>query len=107
MVSLYTNQTVSDPAALTEAILTSAPLMATAQPLPGFTSVPVHLHLKTQDAAAAVSQNPLQSAPTANTQENLSPQTNTAADGEQGSEETSPVASSDLTSEPQVNTSVY
>lgn len=62
-VSLYTNQTVSDPAALSMAILsatvaagqTSAPLMATSQPPPHLASVPVDLH-------PATSQKPLQSA---------------------------------------------
>lgn len=64
VVSLYTNQTLSDPAALAGAILSSAvaagqtptqssaPLMVTSQPLPNLTSVPVNLTLSTQDTAA-------------------------------------------------------
>ncbi|XP_039985776.1 zinc finger protein with KRAB and SCAN domains 1-like isoform X2 [Xiphias gladius] len=127
VVSLYTNQMVSDPAALSVAILSSsvatgqtwaqrsAPLMVTSQPLPNLTSVPVNLHLTPQDAAAAAvltmtqtSQNPLQSAPTANSQVTPDLQTSLkatgkAADGPPGftAEENKPVASSGVTSETQ------
>lgn len=65
VVSLYTNQTVSGPAALAVAVLSSAvatgqslpqssaPLMVTSQPVPNLTSVPVSLNLTAQDTAAA------------------------------------------------------
>lgn len=129
-VSLYTNRTVSDPAALSVAILSSAgaagqtsaqpsaPLVVTGQPLPNLPSVPVSLNLTTQEASLRAmrqtSPNPLQpvlaaSQPasnlTANSQETLSLQTLLeAAVGPPASttEDNKPVTSSALRSLPQV-----
>lgn len=103
-VSLYTNQTVSDPAALSVAILSSVvaagqtlgPLMVTSQPLPNLASVPVSLNPTT-------SQKPLQSSiPTA--QETLLEAAGQAAEGPPASaaKENKAVDSSAVDSQPQV-----